>query len=156
TLVGTDDVLPLPSARPKAVIATGDDFGPILQDDPERLLFRLPVGEHLRWFVVAVGRAPLRPPHPIPHPQGGARPVSLIRHQYGRLSPYAVRTCMRAAPEGVDRPVERQVVARDLVERRLGADLVEVDAERLRRVEAAHPLDLETRQTPALLLFHSL
>ncbi len=57
----------------------------------------------------------------------------------------AIDTSMAASSERVDRPVESVAAAGDVVQRRAGADLVEVDAHRLRGVEGtgdgaiAHP-----------------
>jgi hypothetical protein len=58
---------------------------------------------------------------------------------------------MCAASKGVDRPVEREVVAGHLVEGGLGSHLVEVDAEGLRSVECPDPFDVETGKAPSLL-----
>ena len=68
----------------------------------------------------------------------------------------AVGAGMRAAPERVDRPVEREVVAGHLVERRLGPDLVEVDAEGLRSIEGPDAFDVEAREASSLLSIDSL
>src|SRR5262249_52513424 len=63
----------------------------------------------------------------------------------------AVNARVPASPERVDRPIERQVVARHLVEGGLGSDLVEIDAERLGRVEGPDSLDVQPGQAPPLL-----
>src|SRR5262249_51343980 len=63
----------------------------------------------------------------------------------------AVNARVLATPERVDRPIERQVVARHLVEGGLGSDLVEIDAERLGRVEGPDSLGGQPGQAPPLL-----
>src|SRR5262249_60380702 len=73
-----------------------------------------------------------------------------------RVAGEAINTRVCAASKGVHRPVERQVVARHLVERRLRPDLVEVDAEGLWRLEGPDPLDVEAGQTFPLLPIDSL
>jgi hypothetical protein len=63
---------------------------------------------------------------------------------------------MSAAAECVDRPVERQVVARHLVESGFGTHFVEVDAEGLRSIEGADPLYVQAGKARSVLSVHSL
>src|SRR6476620_12062348 len=63
---------------------------------------------------------------------------------------------MCTASKRVDRVVEREVGAGHLVEGGLGADLVEVDAEGLRRIEGPNPLDIQPWKAPSLLSLHPL
>ena len=59
---------------------------------------------------------------------------------------------MTAAPEGVDRPTEAEAVAGNVVEGRAGADLVEVDPHRLRRVEGADDGPVADSRQPQVVL----
>jgi hypothetical protein len=61
-------------------------------------------------------------------------------------------TGMSAASVGVDRPAEAEAVAGHVVEGRAGADLVEVDPHRLRRVEGADDGAVADPREPHVLL----
>src|SRR6516165_10944702 len=51
--LGADDVLPAPAGE-EAVVAAGDEPGAVLQRDPVRGLYRLPVRQHHGGDVAAV------------------------------------------------------------------------------------------------------
>ena len=63
---------------------------------------------------------------------------------------------MSAASERVDRPAEAEPVARYVVQRRTGADLVEVDSHRLRGVEGADDRPVAHSRQPQIVLYSLL
>jgi hypothetical protein len=140
-LLGPDDVLPSAVAE-EAMISARDELRPVVERHPERGLDRAPVGTNLCPHVPPVGAALLGAVDRVPDLEVGERLRPSVGHEDRRVSRHAVDARVAAPPVGVDRPVERQVAARDVVDDRLGLDLDELDAAEVRRVEGA-PAQLE-------------
>ena len=63
---------------------------------------------------------------------------------------------MAASAIWIDRPVEREVVAGDAVQRRLGSYLMEADAHGFGRIESADALNIEAWKPSLGLAFDTL
>src|SRR6266704_6113 len=131
------DVLPA-SVRQESVVAAGDEFRPVLERDPVGRLDRRPMGQDLRRHVPTVLSVEGRTVDGVPDSHLSQRLRATVGHKDRSVALEAVNTCMQAPSVDVDGPFEAEAAGGgDVVEDRLGLDLVEGDVAELGGVEGA-------------------
>ena len=124
------------------MVAAHDQLSPVFERDPVCRLRRAPMRKDVGTDITPVSAPSLRAVDAIANIDLRDRLGSPIGHENLGVTPKAVNTGMAASPIGVDRVLERQVVARDLIDDRLALRLDELDPAELRGVERP-PGDLE-------------
>jgi hypothetical protein len=79
------DVLPAAPGQ-EAVVAAGDELGPVGQSHTVGPLHCRPVRQHLGPHVVSVGAAPLGADDPVAHPEVGDRLLPTVGHEHERVT----------------------------------------------------------------------
>ena len=137
TVLRAGHVLPAPLGE-EAVVAAGNQLGPVRQRDPVGGFDRGPVREDRRDRVPPVVTAADGAVDRVADANVGQGFGVPVRHQDRRFAGAAVTACMLAAPVGVDRPTEGHPGGRRYpVDDGLGLYLVEGHAAEARRVESA-------------------
>src|SRR5262245_4889019 len=124
-----------PTVTEEPVIAARDQLRPVLERHPIGPLRRFPMREHLRRDVAAVPTPHRRPVDALPDLDLRKLLRPSVSHQDRGVTGRAVHTRMGATSIRIDRPLEREEVARDAVDDRLRFDLDALDPTELWRVE---------------------
>lgn len=135
---GTGYELP-PSVGKETVIGAGDELCSVFQSDPIRALGRRPMRQYLCLYVVTVRVTSLRSIYRVTYRDLFERFRTTVGHQHLCVSTHAISARMGASSVWVDRPVEGEEVAGDLVDDGFRFGLDELDAAEVRRVERPSP-----------------